>query len=157
MQRIHTEEQNQYIIPKIHSTYASTFKSVMKREWKVNVQTMHIIGNDYIRDERASRQFCTNAMLHSVGFPYFVHSTSSCRLPWHRWHWVHNRENLSSRVERWDICRIRVGCQTQVLMGNDMRTYIRMYIITQVLCQYGGYHMQYTIIGHKPKKTTVCR
>lgn len=33
---------------------------------------------------------------------HLVQMTSSCRLPWQRWHWVHRREKRSSRALRWD-------------------------------------------------------
>lgn len=33
---------------------------------------------------------------------HLVQMTSSCRLPWQRWHCVHRREKRSSRALRWD-------------------------------------------------------
>lgn len=33
---------------------------------------------------------------------YLVQMTSSCRLPWQRWHWVQRRVKRSSRAFRWD-------------------------------------------------------
>lgn len=39
------------------------------------------------------------------GPAYLVQMTSSCRLPWQRWHWVQRREKRSSRAFRWDTWR----------------------------------------------------
>ena len=52
---------------------------------------------------------------------HFVQSTSSCRLPWHRWHSVHRRENFSSKAAKWDIYCSKRGSEVHIATGRQER------------------------------------